>query len=69
MTFQRQATESREECQFQLWWKQDHSNCRYRFRPDQRSTLSRTFLCSRSFRAHRCLNRLCPLRLDKRGRR
>jgi len=41
-------------------WRRGHLKCPYVFRPAQRSTLSRVFLCSYTLSTCRCMFRLCP---------
>lgn len=43
-------------------WKAHHCDCPSCFRPSDRSTLSRTFLCFYSACVCRCMFRLCPRR-------
>lgn len=42
-------------------WQWEHQACRYRTKDGQRSTLSRTVLCTYTLATHRCLFHKCPL--------
>jgi hypothetical protein len=48
-----------------LSWYKGHLKCPHIFRDRQRSSLSRTYLCSYTCRSHRCMFYLCPVLITR----